>query len=156
MFKDRSDTPGVILPPPIIYMAFLLFGIAIHRLFPLNLTLTETIKFASTLSILLSLTFVFWSFITMRRLGTSVNPYEATQVIATEGPFRYSRNPIYTATIGLYIGISLLLGTLWPIALLPLLLWIMNWGVISREEKYLEAKFGASYLAYKSKVRRWL
>ena len=56
----------------------------------------------------------------------------------------------------LYFGASLVLHTVWPFVLTPLLLVIMNAGVIAREEAYLEQKFGEQYLSYKRKVRRWI
>jgi protein-S-isoprenylcysteine O-methyltransferase Ste14 len=45
---------------------------------------------------------------------------------------------------------------LWPILLLPVLLFVVQSYVIAREERYLGRKFGDEYLQYKSRVRRWL
>jgi protein-S-isoprenylcysteine O-methyltransferase Ste14 len=56
----------------------------------------------------------------------------------------------------LYVGLSLALNSGWALALTPVLVWIMHAGVITREEEYLERKFGNDYLRYKQQVRRWL
>jgi protein-S-isoprenylcysteine O-methyltransferase Ste14 len=72
------------------------------------------------------------------------------------GPFRFSRNPLYLALTLLYLGLTLALNTWWGIVLLVPVLIIMHWGVILREERYLEQKFGESYRQYRSKVRRYL
>ena len=71
-------------------------------------------------------------------------------------PYRFSRNPIYVALTGLYLGIAVMLNSLWLIVLLAPLLIVMRLGVIQREEAYLEAKFGAEYTDYKTRVRRWI
>lgn len=91
----------------------------------------------------------------MRRVGTPASPKEQSQVLVTGGPFRFSRNPIYLAMTGLYLGLMLLVNALWPLLLLVPLLALMEWGVIRREEHYLAGKFGETYTSYKSKVRRW-
>ena len=73
-----------------------------------------------------------------------------------DGPFRFSRNPLYLSLTGLYLGLAMLINTAWPPLLLPVLLAFLHWGVIRREERYLEVKFGSTYLNYKARVRRWL
>jgi len=88
--------------------------------------------------------------------GTNVRPDQPSLAIVTDGPFRFSRNPMYLATTGLYLGLTLLVNTAWPLILLSPMLLVLHWGVIRREERYLEAKFGEPYRAYKSRVRRWV
>jgi protein-S-isoprenylcysteine O-methyltransferase Ste14 len=87
----------------------------------------------------------------MRRAGTNIRPDQPTLALVTDGAFRFSRNPLYLAATGLYVGVALLVDALWPLVLLiPML------AVVAREERYLEAKFGDAYRAYKARVRRWL
>lgn len=90
------------------------------------------------------------------RKHTSVLPYRPTTALIESGPFRISRNPIYVADTLCYVGVAVLLNAAWPLLLLPLVLLVMNRGVILREERYLERKFGDEYNAYKLRVRRWL
>ena len=92
----------------------------------------------------------------MRDANTNVDPTQPTTTIVTSGPFRFTRNPIYTSLTLLYIGIALIVNSLLTILLLPIILVLMNVGVIAREERYLERKFGTQYLAYKQRVHRWL
>ena len=75
--------------------------------------------------------------------------------IVTEGPLRFSRNPLYLSLLGMYLGITLLFNALWPLLLVVPLLIVTHYGIIRREERYLEAKFGDPYRAYKARVRRW-
>lgn len=97
-----------------------------------------------------------WSFLVMRGTGTSPSPYTASAALVTAGPFKYSRNPVYLAMTGLYLGLALLVNSLWlPILLIPLLL-VMQFGVVLREEAYLLVQFGEAYRRYQSQVRRWL
>ena len=76
--------------------------------------------------------------------------------MVTDGPYRYSRNPLYLRVTLLYLGFAFLVNDVWLLAVLPLVLIVLYVGVIRREERYLEAKFGDEYRAYKATVRRWL
>jgi protein-S-isoprenylcysteine O-methyltransferase Ste14 len=92
----------------------------------------------------------------MTRAGTNVNPYKPTITIVDSGPFGFSRNPLYVAMTIMLVGLTLAANTWWGIFLLPPLLLLMHFGVIRREERYLEGKFGEPYLAYRRRVRRYL
>ena len=74
----------------------------------------------------------------------------------TSGPFRFTRNPLYISLALVYAGIALTVGSAWALAFLVPVLGIIRYGVIAREERYLEGKFGPEYLRYKQSVRRWL
>ena len=91
-----------------------------------------------------------------RRLGTNVPPSQPTTLIATTGPYRWTRNPMYLGMALIYAGLVIGFDRPVPLALLPLVLIAIQTQVIAREERYLEAKFGDDYRRYKSKVRRWL
>jgi protein-S-isoprenylcysteine O-methyltransferase Ste14 len=97
-----------------------------------------------------------WTLATLWLHRTTVNPYRAANSLCVGGPFRFSRNPIYLGDWFLLAGISLLLGTEWPLAFAPLIWFMIRYGVIRHEEAHLEAKFGDAYRDYKRQVRRWL
>lgn len=97
-----------------------------------------------------------WTLWTFARHRTTVNPYRAASTLCTEGPFRFSRNPIYLGDWFLLAGVALLLETAWPLLFAPLIWVVLRYGVIRHEEAHLEARFGDSYRAYKARVRRWL
>ena len=92
----------------------------------------------------------------MSQAGTSLRTSDPTTAIVVQGPFRFSRNPIYLAATVLYLGVAAAVNALWAIVLLPVVLAVISLGVIDREERYLERKFGEEYLRYKASVRRWL
>jgi protein-S-isoprenylcysteine O-methyltransferase Ste14 len=92
----------------------------------------------------------------MVRAGTNVLPTRPALAIVTDGPFRFTRNPLYLANAVAYLGLTLVFNTVWTLLLYVPMLLVIHWGIIRREERYLEAKFGETYLAYKARVRRWL
>lgn len=156
MSGEPRDLPGILAPPPLLYAAGLGLGLIIERFAPSGpLPIPYTCTVGAGL-IAIGAAIMGLGLRAMRRAATPVNPYAATAALVTEGPFRYSRNPLYLALTLIYLGIAAVLGTLWPLALLPAVLFIMHRGVIAREERYLESKFRESYLQYKARVRRWL
>jgi protein-S-isoprenylcysteine O-methyltransferase Ste14 len=92
----------------------------------------------------------------MRQADTPTNPYKPVSHVATGGPFRYTRNPGYLSMAMIYAGIAARANALWAILVLPVALLVIQRGVIEREERYLERKFGEEYLRYKTTVRRWI
>ena len=89
-------------------------------------------------------------------LGTTPEPHNPTTALVTSGPFRYSRNPIYISKALLYVGISMVANAVWPLLLLPSVLFALTRGMIEREEGYLEHRFGDQYRQYRESVSRWL
>jgi protein-S-isoprenylcysteine O-methyltransferase Ste14 len=154
--RDNADNPGVITPPPLIYAGALAAGLLANR--RLRLPFLPR-RLARTLGPLLTLggfAVGLLGFREMRRAGTSVDPYEPATAVVTEGPYRFTRNPMYLGFTLQYVGISALFNALLPILLLPAVHQLMRRGVIEREERYLESKFGEEYLQYKESVRRWI
>ena len=153
----ETGTSQIIAPPPLLYLVAMFIGSLLHVITSTTLYPDDYI-----LSVLGGLVFVVsavlarWAFLTMKTAGTSASPYESSQNLTASGPFKYSRNPIYVAMTGLYIGFALLINAIWPFVMLIPLLAIMQWGVIFREERYLYERFGKAYLNYKKNVRRWL
>ena len=97
-----------------------------------------------------------WGVRAFHRAGTNVSPSRPTTALVTDGPFRYSRNPLYVAMTVIYLGMTLALGSWWPLAMLIPVLAMVHWRIVLREEQYLENRFGDNYRAYKVRVRRWV
>jgi protein-S-isoprenylcysteine O-methyltransferase Ste14 len=97
-----------------------------------------------------------WTLLVMAWHRTSILPGGPTTVLLQAGPFRLSRNPLYLELLALDIGLSLLLPSFWALVLVPIGVAALFWGAIRPEERYLSAKFGADYEAYRVRVRRWL
>ncbi len=97
-----------------------------------------------------------WALVLFRRARTAALPIRPTSAIIEAGPYRYSRNPIYVGMFVIVAGAAIGLDSLWQFAALVALYVMLRWGVVAREEAYLARKFGAAYLDYARRVRRWL
>lgn len=92
----------------------------------------------------------------LRRAGTPLDPRKPAVRLVITGPFALTRNPAYLSLAVSYLGIAVAADNLWTACLLPPLLVAIDRGVIRREERYLDRRFGAPYRAYRARVRRWL
>jgi protein-S-isoprenylcysteine O-methyltransferase Ste14 len=156
MQHNEPDHANVIAPPPLIYGVAFIVGWLIHRAFP-DPVLPETLaRWIGVVFGLASIPVAITAFRAMIRAQTSFDPRKPTTAIVSKGSFRYSRNPMYVSLTLLYLGVALLINSLWIVLLVVPVLVVMQRGVIAREEAYLERKFGEEYLAYKSRVRRWV
>lgn len=88
--------------------------------------------------------------------GTPIPPNRPTKLIVDEGIYRYSRNPMYLGFTLVLLGLGLAFDQLWFVIAALIAVFAVTKLAIEREEAYLERKFGAAYLQYKSQVRRWL
>jgi protein-S-isoprenylcysteine O-methyltransferase Ste14 len=150
------DNPGVIAFPPALFVGTLLAGLLLQWLFPRHLFPYVPARVAGSILALGGLVIANWGRRTMESAGTNVKPSEPTLAIVSEGPFRFSRNPLYLSLAAVYLGITLLFNALWPLVLFLPLMIVAHFGIVLREERYLEKKFGETYLAYKRRVRRWI
>jgi protein-S-isoprenylcysteine O-methyltransferase Ste14 len=73
-----------------------------------------------------------------------------------DGPFRFSRNPMYLGMVTLLIGVAIGLGSATPWLVIPAFFFLISKRFIAAEERKMEVEFGAEYLSYRSKVRRWI
>lgn len=152
------DSARVRFPPPLVYLAALLLGLAAEEFVSLRsfgfdwrlMAATGALLFVAGTAVIFAATWLF------RRLDTNVRPSEPTTLVATTGPYRWTRNPMYLGMALIYAGLAIGLDGPIAFALLPLVLIAIQTQVIAREERYLEAKFGDDYRRYKAEVRRWL
>ena len=152
----QNDSPGVITIPPLIYLFFLAVGSVFDFLYPVGLLSSPvqyTVGFALIAASAVLLPFVLGRF---RASGTNLDVRKPTTAIISDGPYHFSRNPAYLSLSLLYPGIGVAADSVWILGLLLPTLVVMHCGVIAREERYLEAKFGEEYLRYKRSVRRWI
>ncbi len=150
------DTAGVVARPPLIFAGALGLGLFLQKLVPVTFLPRSWAKYVGWPLVVVSFLPAGSAALAMRRAKTALDPHQPTTAIVVEGPFKYTRNPIYVSFTLLYAGITLLANSLWTALLLPFVLVVMQRGVIEREERYLERKFGAEYIQYKARVRRWL
>jgi protein-S-isoprenylcysteine O-methyltransferase Ste14 len=156
--QDSRGIAGVIAPPPLIFLGFLMLAAILEvlapsptaTLFPYFRYVAGTVLF--TIGLLIGIAGVQG----LRASDTNISTDLPATALVVDGIYRRSRNPLYLAMTLAYGGLAIAAGSAWAIALLVPLLVLMHVGVIFREEEYLEREFGDMYLQYKSRVRRWL
>jgi protein-S-isoprenylcysteine O-methyltransferase Ste14 len=150
------DHPGVIMRPPLLYAGTLVLAALLERVIALPLDVEPARWIIVAAAGALGLILAGGGTTLFRRHGTNVQTHKPSTTVVTTGPYRFSRNPIYLGLTALYVAVAVAMNSGWAlIGLAPLLL-VMRYGVIEREERYLEAKFGEAYRTYKARVRRWL
>jgi protein-S-isoprenylcysteine O-methyltransferase Ste14 len=150
------DRAGVIMPPPLIYLLGLIIALLLHRVWPWPIFHNVAGRWLAMICFIGGLALAFFGRNALQRAGTNINPYRPTTAMVSSGPFRYSRNPLYLALTILFLGFTFLTNTWWGLILLGPVLLVLHWGVVLREERYLEEKFGNDYREYRRRVRRYL
>jgi protein-S-isoprenylcysteine O-methyltransferase Ste14 len=142
--------------PPVYFLLAIAVMILLDSFLPLAHWLQPPWTYAGMVVIVLGFLLTVRSALLFRRLGTQTHPgVKATQLVH-EGPFRYTRNPMYLGLMIILVGVAMLLGSVSPLVVIPLMTWILHVKFILREEKWMENWFGQPYLEYKKKTRRWL
>jgi protein-S-isoprenylcysteine O-methyltransferase Ste14 len=154
--ESPGDTAGVIAPPPLIYLGALGVGFGLDAVIGtgrLPSTVTVPIGAAS----IIAGVGLLGSFVqAFGRARTPVDPYTPSKAIVTDGPYRLTRNPGYLGMALTYAGIAIVSNAPWALVPLPVAIAVIDRGVIAREERYLERRFGTPYMDYKHRVRRWI
>ena len=154
--EPQGDTAGVIAPPPLIFLGALGAGFALDAAVGTG-SLPSTVAVPIGAASVVGGVGLLRSFLgAFQRARTPIDPSTPTEAIVTDGPYRLTRNPAYLGMVLTYAGIALVSNSPWALAPLPVAIAIIDRGVIAREERYLERKFGSRYLDYKRRVRRWI
>ncbi len=156
--SNRIPHPGVNFPPPLLFVAGFLAGWLMHRLLPLRIPASEgaAMNTAGWILVAASVVLLIWAQATFLRHRTTLIPNRPASAMVTDGPYAFTRNPMYVSLILLYVGLALLTGMLWPVLILPVPLVLLTILVIRREERYLESAFGDDYSEFRRRVRRWV
>lgn len=153
------DNPGVIAPPPLIPLAALLFGLSLDWLLPLNILAgsfgTVPRLVAGGLLIAAGAALELMAASTFGRIGTNIPPWKPALALATSGIYRTMRNPMYVGFGFITLGLAIAIGSDWTFPLMLPAAVILHCGVVRREERYLERKFGEDYRAYLRAVPRY-
>ena len=94
--------------------------------------------------------------VAFRRAQTPVIPFERSTTLVTYSVYRFTRNPMYLGLTLVLAGVAVLLGSIGAFLPLPLFVWIIEYGYIRAEERFLAEIFGEEYARYMHTVRRWL
>lgn len=155
----NRDYADVVVKPPILFLGALALGCALTRYLPIGPGLASPNGLALAVGLIFiaaGFALTFRAIQMFRRADTHVAPGEPATALVTAGPYRFTRNPIYTGFVLVFFGLSIVLTSVWILLLLAPVLLILQHGVVLREEAYLEAKFGDAYRAYANRVPRWL
>ena len=159
MNASGPENAGIRFPPPFIYLAGFLISWELQRLSPLPIASGEEPRWMRILAWALV---AIWALLAasavslFRKHRTSFIPHQPASALVTTGIYRFTRNPMYLSLASLTLAGAIFLDSWWVVITLPGVLTIVDRLVISREERYLAARFGAEYDDYRGNVRRWL
>jgi protein-S-isoprenylcysteine O-methyltransferase Ste14 len=154
--QARQGARVIFIPPPLYYAAGLAGGGAINSVVTLPLGGRPATTLAGVAVAALGLALTFAGVAAVVRHRTTIVPHHPVSTLLTDGAYRLSRNPMYTGLAIVYLGVTLLLNSWWPLTLWPLVIVAVRQLVIRPEERYLTQRFGPTYTDYQSQVRRWL
>jgi protein-S-isoprenylcysteine O-methyltransferase Ste14 len=155
---NNSETAGVIVRPPLLFLAALLLGFILDHLLllPPLIPRTDPHRIIAGFMILIGIAVFAAGIRNFSSATTPVQGTKPTRALVTTGIHGWSRNPIYLGMFLIYGGIGIAVRSPWILILtLPLAI-IMRHAVVAREETYLDRRFGDVYRNYKARVRRWL
>lgn len=155
------QNPGVRFPPPLIFLGGFAFGLGLHNWFrPASITgvasVARTLEVGGTIVTGAGFALMLWGVLTFARAHTAIIPHKAASTLVQAGPYRFTRNPMYTGLTFAYIGGSLTMNTWWTLLFLPMVIALLLRFVVHREEAYLTDAFGDEYRTYQRRVRRFL
>jgi protein-S-isoprenylcysteine O-methyltransferase Ste14 len=155
--SEPADTANVSIRPPIAWALAVLAGLALQWVVSLPfMPASVPAGWVGGMVFVLALALFAWAIATITRAGSNVPTSMPTTTIVQTGPYRFTRNPIYLGMVLGLIGLAIAFDSLWLLMTLALFALVIRYGVITREEAYLERKFGDVYRRYRARVRRWL
>ena len=144
------------LEPPTYFLIFLLLAILLHFVLPVIQIINSPYKYIGILLLGIGIWLNMWADGLFKRKNTTVKPFEKSSALILDGPFRFSRHPMYLGMVIALLGVAIILGSLITF-LVPIAFFVsMQIVFIRHEEKALEQTFGQEYLDYKNRVRSWL
>jgi protein-S-isoprenylcysteine O-methyltransferase Ste14 len=154
---NRADSAQVAIRPPLAWGLAVIAGLALNWLMPLSFLPADLpARWLGAMVFVLALALFAWAIVTITRAGSNVPTNLPTTTIVETGPYRFTRNPIYLSMFLGLMGLAIAFDNLWLLMMLAPFALVIRYGVVAREEAYLERKFGDVYRGYRSRVRRWL
>ena len=156
MTEQNLDHAQVMVAPPLVFLGYLIGTLILNWAVPFSAPWTFALRIAGGIMVIAGFFLGGSAISQMRKTHTSPDPHQPVTALVTSGPYRFTRNPIYLGFFLIYLGFTLLAGTLWGLIASPFLIWTITHAVIHAEEIYLEDKFGDTYKEYRSRVRQWI
>ena len=146
------------VPVPWVFVLAYLAGVGLERALrsPTGRSPSPLVGLAGGALFLSGAAIAGWGLMTFRKARTTTVPGERSARLVTWGPYRFTRNPMYTGLTLAYLGEVGMWHHVWPVALLPCVLAYVHWIVIPLEESRLSEVFGTEYAQYQARVRRWI
>jgi protein-S-isoprenylcysteine O-methyltransferase Ste14 len=155
--SGTADTAEVLVRPPLAWAVSAVVGIALGWLVPLRFVPSAVpATWLGGIVFVAALVLFAWAVTSMTRAGSNVPTSMPSKIIVATGPYRFTRNPIYLGMMLSLVGLAIAFDSVWLLAALVVFFLVIRYGVVAREEVYLERKFGDDYRSYRAHVRRWL
>ena len=153
---ESKDHAQVALPPPLIFLGYLLSALVLHWAVPFPAPWPMPLRILGGLMVIAGFLLGGASISEMRKAHTTLDPHQPATALVTRGPYRFTRNPIYLGFLLIYLGFTLFAGTIWGLLLSPFMVGTVTRWIIDAEETYLGEKFKEDYNDYRSRVRHWI
>jgi protein-S-isoprenylcysteine O-methyltransferase Ste14 len=157
--KNTKDSPGVYVPPPLVYIACFVLSYLLQGYFTIRAAFFFHSKAANITGIIIIICALMLSIPALRQFFKTKNTIvliKPANSLQTTGIYSLTRNPMYLSLLLMYLGMAFIFGNWWTLFLIPLLIILITYRIILPEERYLGRAFGEEYAAYKTKVRRWI
>ena len=156
MADTSSDAPNVKIVPPLVYLAGLAVGFLANVWMPIKF-IPDLLAWALGGSLIACGAVLTGSaLLKFKGVGTTVRPDRPASTLVIAGPYKITRNPMYLGLALVYLGIAIVGQSVWALILLPVILTVIQRRAIEPEEAFLKRRFGADYITYMTKVRRWI
>ncbi len=157
MSDGQGDVARIIAPPPLLFFAYLGAAWGADTLYSWNVEWAPVLPriVAGFLLSAFAASLGAWAIWVMAKAKTPVEPWHPTERIVKRGPFGLTRNPLYLVLTTMLLVMALVVNWGWFYLSVPFLFATLHFGVVMREERYLEGKFGDEYSSPKKRVRRW-
>jgi protein-S-isoprenylcysteine O-methyltransferase Ste14 len=160
VLTDDTRGPGTPFPPTLLFILGLLAAWWLHQAVPFAIgpapSLAVWMMVGGALILAAGTAVFWWGMTTFARARTGIMLQRPASRLVTAGPYRWSRNPMYVGFVAMYLGFALIMNSIWPLALLPAVVLVLEFVVIAREERYLRTVFGSEYEEYCRRVKRWI
>jgi protein-S-isoprenylcysteine O-methyltransferase Ste14 len=156
MSAVNSDAPNVRIIPPLVYLAGIVIGFLPNAWMPIKVVSSSVAWTIGGILFFCGAVLTGSAVSRFKDADTTVRPDRAASTLVIAGPYRITRNPMYLGFALAYLGIAIAGQSIWALVLLPVVLIIVQRGAIEPEETFLQKRFGADYVGYKNRVRRWI
>jgi len=155
--QEARDGAKVWIQPPALFLIAVLLGVGLDWAWELGFARDSSLRVAPGVAVICGgVAILISAFAVFRRIGQHPDPRKPTPSISRDGPYRFTRNPMYVGGSLSVLGIGIAFGNAWILLLLVPMVLIIHYGAILPEERYLEQKFGEEYTRFKASVRRWI